>query len=75
MGLERGGEGRPGDADVGVLKVWMAVILEAVGIMRWPRERAWGEKKEGPGLSLGGLSVLGEEEEPTKALEQVQPGR
>lgn len=69
MGLERGGEGRFGDVDVGVFKVWMVVILEVVGIMRWFRERVWGEKKEGLGLSFGGLLVLGEEEEFIKVLE------
>lgn len=72
MGLELGGEGRTGDGDVGVLGVWLAVELEAIVVIRWPRVWAWGEKKEGLGLTPG---ALGEEEELEKALEQEGQGR
>lgn len=57
------------------METGMAVDLEAMGVMRWPRECAWGEKKEGPGLSPRGLLMQGGEEEPENALEQGPPRR
>lgn len=75
MGWSLEERGETGHGDLEVLRVEMAVELEAMGVMRWPRECAWDEKKEDPGVSPRGLLMLGEEEEPENAPEQGPPGR